>query len=208
MLSSEIGFILASRALDEDGHDANADDRPGERIDQHLNQMAVIGSRQAQGVANQIAGQQDRPSQSCADRGGIPHYVFLFKRHKTIGACCTKSNIQYTSLRQGGTKMRLTVYTDYALRLLMYLALKDDGLATIAEVAKAYQISKNHLMKVAYELGVAGDIETVRGRNGGLKLSRPVDSIIIGDVVRRTEPDMALVPCFSSANESCAVRPN
>ncbi len=104
--------------------------------------------------------------------------------------------------------MRLTVYTDYALRLLMYLALKDDGLATIAEVAKAYQISKNHLMKVAYELGVAGDIETVRGRNGGLKLSRPVDSIIIGDVVRRTEPDMALVPCFSSANESCAVRPN
>ena len=75
--------------------------------------------------------------------------------------------------------MRLTVYTDYALRLLMYLALKEDGLATIAEVAEAYQISKNHLMKVAYELGVAGDIETVRGRNGGLKLSRPVDAIVI-----------------------------
>jgi Rrf2 family transcriptional regulator, nitric oxide-sensitive transcriptional repressor len=104
--------------------------------------------------------------------------------------------------------MRLTVYTDYALRLLMYLALKEDGLATIAEVAKSYGISRNHLMKVAYELGVAGDIETVRGRNGGLKLSRPVDSIIIGDVVRRTEPDMALVPCFKPANESCAVRPS
>jgi Rrf2 family nitric oxide-sensitive transcriptional repressor len=104
--------------------------------------------------------------------------------------------------------MRLTVYTDYALRLLMYLALKEDGLATIAEVAEAYQISKNHLMKVAYQLGVAGDIETVRGRNGGLKLSRPVDAIVIGDVVRRTEPDMALVPCFSAANESCAVRPS
>ena len=104
--------------------------------------------------------------------------------------------------------MRLTVYTDYALRLLMYLALKEDGLATIAEVAEAYQISKNHLMKVAYELGVAGDIETVRGRNGGLKLSRSVDAIVIGDVVRRTEPDMALVPCFSAANESCAVRPS
>jgi Rrf2 family nitric oxide-sensitive transcriptional repressor len=104
--------------------------------------------------------------------------------------------------------MRLTVYTDYALRLLMYLALKEDGLATIAEVAKAYGISRNHLMKVAYELGVAGDIETVRGRNGGLKLSRPVEAIILGDVVRRTEPDMALVPCFGSVDESCAVRPS
>jgi Rrf2 family nitric oxide-sensitive transcriptional repressor len=104
--------------------------------------------------------------------------------------------------------MRLTVYTDYALRLLMYLALKEDGLATIAEIAKSYGISRNHLMKVAYELGVAGDIETVRGRNGGLKLSRPVDAIVIGDVVRRTEPDMAFVPCFDPANESCAVRPS
>jgi Rrf2 family nitric oxide-sensitive transcriptional repressor len=104
--------------------------------------------------------------------------------------------------------MRLTIYTDYALRLLMYLALKEEGLATIAEVAKAYGISKNHLMKVAYELGVAGDIETVRGRNGGLKLSRAVESIVIGDVVRRTEPDMAFVPCFSAANQSCAVRPS
>jgi len=104
--------------------------------------------------------------------------------------------------------MLLTVYTDYALRLLMYLALKEDGLATIAEVAEAYQISKNHLIKVAFVLGVAGATETVRGRNGGLKLSRPVDAIVIGDVVRRTEPDMALVPCFSAANESCAVRPS
>ena len=57
--------------------------------------------------------------------------------------------------------MRLTVYTDYALRLLMYLALKDDGLATIEEVAQSYGISKNHLMKVAHQLGVAGYVETV-----------------------------------------------
>jgi Rrf2 family transcriptional regulator, nitric oxide-sensitive transcriptional repressor len=65
--------------------------------------------------------------------------------------------------------LRLTVYTDYSLRLLMYLALKENGLATIAEVAESYGISKNHLMKVAHQLGVAGYVATVRGRSGGLR---------------------------------------
>lgn len=102
--------------------------------------------------------------------------------------------------------MRLTVYTDYALRLLMYLALKDDGLATIAEIAKSYGISRNHLMKVAYELGAAGFIETVRGRGGGLRLAKPVEAIRLGDVVRRTEPDMALVICFTPVEAPCAIR--
>ena len=68
--------------------------------------------------------------------------------------------------------MRLTVYTDYALRLLMYLALKEDQLATIAEIAQSFAISRNHLMKVAYQLGVAGYVETVRGRGGGLRLAK------------------------------------
>lgn len=104
--------------------------------------------------------------------------------------------------------MRLTVYTDYSLRLLMYLALKDDGLATIAEVAKSYGISKNHLMKVTHELGVAGYVETVRGRSGGLRLARPMDSIGLGEVVRHTEPDLALVPCMSPDDGSCAIRPS
>ena len=63
--------------------------------------------------------------------------------------------------------MRLTVYSDYALRLLRYLALKKDGLATIAEIAATYDISRNHLMKVAYELGIAGYVVTVRGRGEG-----------------------------------------
>ena len=73
--------------------------------------------------------------------------------------------------------MRLTVYTDYALRLLMYLALKDDGLATIEEIADSYGISKNHLMKVTHQLGVGGYIETVRGRRGGLRLAKPAEEI-------------------------------
>jgi Rrf2 family nitric oxide-sensitive transcriptional repressor len=102
--------------------------------------------------------------------------------------------------------VRLTVYTDYALRLLMYLALKDDGLATIAEVADSYGISKNHLMKVAHQLGVGGYVGTVRGRGGGLRLAKPAEKIGLGEVVRRTEPDMALVPCFNPADDLCAIR--
>ena len=92
--------------------------------------------------------------------------------------------------------MRLTVYTDYALRMLMYLALKEDELATIAEISVSYGISKNHLMKVAHQLGVAGYVETVRGRGGGLRLARRIEAIGLGEVVRFTEPDMAIVPCF------------
>lgn len=101
--------------------------------------------------------------------------------------------------------MRLTVYTDYALRLLMYLAVKDGGRATISEIADGYGISRNHLMKVAHQLGVAGYVETVRGRGGGLRLARAAESIGLGDVVRDTEPDMALVPCFNPADRSCVI---
>lgn len=101
--------------------------------------------------------------------------------------------------------MRLTIYTDYSLRLLMYLALKQDGLATIAEVAESYGISRNHLMKVAHQLGVAGYVETVRGRSGGLRLAKPAASIGLGEIVRKTEPDMALVPCFKPVEEDCAI---
>jgi Rrf2 family nitric oxide-sensitive transcriptional repressor len=104
--------------------------------------------------------------------------------------------------------MRLTVYTDYALRVLMYLALKKDRLATIAEIAESYDISRNHLMKVAHQLGVAGYVETVRGRNGGLRLAKPIDAIRLGEVVRYTEPDMALVSCFEPLDGACALQPN
>lgn len=104
--------------------------------------------------------------------------------------------------------MRLTVYTDFSLRLLMYLALKEDGLATIAEVAKSYGISKNHLMKVAHQLGLAGYVGTVRGKGGGLRLARPPEGINLGEVVRHTEPDMALVPCFDPIKAGCPILPN
>jgi Rrf2 family nitric oxide-sensitive transcriptional repressor len=104
--------------------------------------------------------------------------------------------------------MRLTVYTDYALRVLMYLALKEDELATIAEISMSYGISKNHLMKVAHQLGAAGYVETVRGRGGGLRLARGIEEIGLGEVVRFTEPDMAIVSCFKPIDAPCAIRPS
>jgi len=103
--------------------------------------------------------------------------------------------------------MRLTVYTDYALRVLMYLAVNDGARPTIAEIAASYGISRNHLMKVVYDLGVAGDIETVRGKGGGMRLARSPETIVLGEVVRRTEPDLDLVPCFDPANAVCAITP-
>lgn len=103
--------------------------------------------------------------------------------------------------------MRLTVYTDYALRLLIYAALKPDGLITISEVADAYGISRNHLTKVVHQLGLAGYLDTVRGKGGGLRLARSPESVRIGDVVRHTEPDMALTPCFKPTEAPCAIFP-
>lgn len=102
--------------------------------------------------------------------------------------------------------MRLTVYSDYSLRLLMYLAVRPERLSTIQEVATAYGISSNHLMKVVHQLGMAGYIETVRGRSGGMRLGRRADEIGLGEVIRHTEPDLHIVPCFEPENHSCPLR--
>lgn len=91
--------------------------------------------------------------------------------------------------------MRLTRYTDYAMRVLLLLAARDDGLASIGEIATAYGISQNHLMKVVQDLGKAGFLRTVRGRGGGVALARPADQIVLGHVVRQTEDGFQLVDC-------------
>ncbi|KMM37589.1 Rrf2 family transcriptional regulator [Guptibacillus hwajinpoensis] len=104
--------------------------------------------------------------------------------------------------------MRLTNYTDYSLRMLIYLgSMKNGKLASIQEIANAYQISKNHLMKVAHELGKKGYIETIRGRNGGLRLAHLPEEINIGEVVRSTEEDFNLVECFDKENNTCVISP-
>jgi len=102
--------------------------------------------------------------------------------------------------------MRLTTYTDYSLRVLIRLALNPEELTTIADIARAYNISQHHLMKVVHHLGLAGYIETVRGHGGGMRLAKKPAQIPLGEVVRRTEPDFGLVDCFR-ASECCAIQP-
>ncbi|ARU18366.1 RrF2 family transcriptional regulator [Croceicoccus marinus] len=93
--------------------------------------------------------------------------------------------------------MRLTRYTDYGLRVLLYLAERPDTLPSIAAMAEFHKISRNHLMKVVHDLGRAGFVSTVRGRLGGVRLARPPGEINVGAVVRRMEDDFHIVDCPS-----------
>ena len=102
--------------------------------------------------------------------------------------------------------MRLTTYTDYTLRVLMYVAARPERLATISEIAGAYGISRNHLMKVVNQLGTWGLLANVRGKGGGMRLGRPAASIVLGEVIRKSEP-MALAPCFQPVDGPCVIRP-
>ena len=104
--------------------------------------------------------------------------------------------------------MRLTTYTDYSLRLLIFLGVQNETLSTIPQIATHYGISRHHLVKVAHQLGVKGFLTSVRGNKGGLRLARPASEIRIGDVVRSMEPDMALVPCQTSEGASCRIAPS
>ena len=96
--------------------------------------------------------------------------------------------------------MQLTKFTDYALRVLMYAHAAGDRRVTIEEMAASYRISRAHLMKVVNALTRAGYLTAVRGRSGGLTLARPAETIRLGEVIRSTEPDFALVECFATGN--------
>lgn len=103
--------------------------------------------------------------------------------------------------------MQLTQYTDYSLRVLIYLGLHGDSLVTINDIADCYDISRNHLVKVAHQLGKFGYIETQRGKNGGIRLRLAPSEINIGEVVRHCEENLTIVECFSEAG-SCAITPS
>lgn len=97
--------------------------------------------------------------------------------------------------------MKLTSFSDYTLRVLMFLALDTERLATIQEIAEAYQISQNHLMKVVHQLTKGGVVESVRGKGGGIRLAKAPAEIHIGEIVRQAEGNSPIVECFSSADE-------
>lgn len=103
--------------------------------------------------------------------------------------------------------MRLTSFTDYTLRTLIYLGTHRDRLVTIQDIADLHHISKNHLTKVVHQLGVVGLVETVRGRNGGLRLKKEPAQINIGAVVRQSETDFFMAECFDREHNSCVLNP-
>ncbi len=99
--------------------------------------------------------------------------------------------------------MHLTQYTTFALRTLQYVALRDPAIVTVDEVSRVHRISKAHLVKVACELGRRGYVQTIRGRNGGMRLARPADRITVGEVVRWTEGPLGLIERFNPEATTC-----
>jgi len=102
--------------------------------------------------------------------------------------------------------MRLTTFTNYALRTLMYAALNGERLTRSQDIATAFGISKAHLNKCVYQLGQWGYLENVRGRGGGFRLARPAAEITVGEIVRLTEDTLELVECFNVDTNTCPLR--
>jgi Rrf2 family nitric oxide-sensitive transcriptional repressor len=103
--------------------------------------------------------------------------------------------------------MRLTAFADYSLRTLIYVGAKGDDLSTIDDIANAYGISRNHLMKVVHRLAQLGYIDTMRGRDGGMRLARDPAEINIGALIRDVEESLALVECLQGKPGQCCIEP-
>jgi Rrf2 family nitric oxide-sensitive transcriptional repressor len=103
--------------------------------------------------------------------------------------------------------MRLTVFTDYCLRALIFVALKGDELTTIDEIAEHHRINRNHLVKVVFRLGQLGYLQTSRGKGGGIRLAAEPSTLSLGKLVRQTEQDFALVECFPGRDCFCVIEP-
>ena len=101
--------------------------------------------------------------------------------------------------------MQLTLYTDYSIRVLLYLAAKPESQSTITEIAESFGISRNHLVKVVHNLALKNFIRTTRGKKGGMVLERSPDSISIGQLVRQTEPDFRIVECMGDVRSDCPI---
>lgn len=104
-----------------------------------------------------------------------------------------------------GNRLQLTQFTDYSLRMLIYIALSDNDVCTISEIATSYNISKNHLMKVAHRLGQLNVLKTIRGKSGGLQLDIPPESINLGRLIQQLEPHFFIVECLDKKNGKCVI---
>jgi Rrf2 family nitric oxide-sensitive transcriptional repressor len=104
--------------------------------------------------------------------------------------------------------MKLTTFTDYSLRVLIYLAVQPEQRATIAQIAAAFDVSENHLVKVVHFLGKQGWLNNVRGKGGGMQLGRAAQDIVVGDVVRSTEGRGLMAECFSEHGGDCSIAPD
>ncbi len=101
--------------------------------------------------------------------------------------------------------MRLITFTDYTVRVLIYLGINQERLATVAELAESYEISRNHLTKVVHFLGRLGYVETLRGRGGGIRLACSPEEINLGQLVRETEKKTIIVECFNQDSSQCKI---
>jgi len=99
--------------------------------------------------------------------------------------------------------MRLTSYSNYALRILMVAAMRRGELVTVQDVADSFGISKAHLVKCVHQLGVWGYLENVRGRSGGFRLAKDAGAITVGEIIRKTEDGLDLVECFDAETNTC-----
>ncbi len=101
--------------------------------------------------------------------------------------------------------MQLSKFSDYSLRVLIYLGAKKDGLSTIEEIAERYDISKEHLRKIVHNLTTTGVVEGKRGRGGGLRLAKAPEEINVGEILRQTEESYLLVECFAPGSNGCQI---
>lgn len=101
--------------------------------------------------------------------------------------------------------MQLTIFTDYGLRSLMYVAAHPERRCSVREIAEHYGISRNHLVKVVHRLAQLGYVESTKGKGGGIMLAHPPENLKLGDVVRALEPNMDLVECFNREDNTCRI---